>query len=441
MKIVLSTYSLDQPGGSETYVVTLAEHLARLGHEVTVYARLIGPMAKVARDRAVRATAVSEELPDDADAVIAGVDRGLALELVGRYPAAARVFVVHSSQDIHLPPPVPGAVAATVALNDLHLARASACAHAGEVVRLRQPIDLRRFSPRAEPNERPEHVLLLGNYHSGPSERASELRDAWADAELQWTEVGGEKRSFDVTAAIARADIVVGFGRSILEAMACGRPGYVHDQAGSEGWVTTSTYEEMEAGGFAIAGRRLPPDRRGLRNDLDAYRAQWGQEGRDLIRTHHDARDHAAAIVALIERIGPGRPCGERSTLRALEQLAESQLRGEMMAESFRHEAQRLSALYHDSQVQIASELASRRAEREAWEDERAAWASEREHWGAEREVWMHEREEMRRKHAIATDAALRAEQRVAGFRRTRRYRFAQALAWPFEKVRLFLHW
>jgi Glycosyltransferase Family 4 len=430
MKIVLATYRFDVPGGSETYALTLAEHLARLGHAVTIYTRKTGPMAELASERAVRVIARAEELPEDADAVISGLDGGLALELAGRFPTAARVFVVHSSEDIHLPPAVPGVVAATVALNDLHLARASACAHAGEVVRLRQPIDLRRFSPRAEPNEWPRRVLLLGNYHSGASERASQLREAWADAELQWKEVGGEERILDVTGEIAASDIVVGFGRSILEAMACGRPAYVHDQAGSEGWVTPETYAQLEAGGFAIAGLRPPPDRRRLRADLDSYRPEWGQDGRDLVRTHHDARDHAAAIVALIERVGPGRPCGERSMLRALEQLAESQLRGEMTAEALRHEAQRLSALYHDSQVQIAREHASWHAEREAWE-------SERERWQAERQAWLQEREGMRSEQAVLANAAVQAEQRVAGFRRTRRYRISQVLAWPLEKVRL----
>jgi hypothetical protein len=37
------------------------------------------------------------------------------------------------------------------------------------------------------------------------------------------------------------ADIVVGYGRSILEAIACG-VAYVHEHSGSDGWVTAENY-------------------------------------------------------------------------------------------------------------------------------------------------------------------------------------------------------
>ena len=408
MDLVLATHKLADTGGAQTYTLTVAEHLARLGHSVTLYARELGLMAELARERALRVTATPEDLPDRADGVITGVHRGLALELAARYPDATRLFVVHSTEDIHLPPPAPGVVAATIVLNDLHAARAAACVCSGEVVRLRQPIDLRRFSPRSDPPERPTRILLLGNYHSGSAERARVLREAWDDSGLQWREAGGEMQTLDVPAAIAEADVVVGYGRSVLEAMACGRPAFIHDQAGSEGWITPQSYARMEAGGFAVAGARLPPDMQQLRADLAAYRPEWGIAGRDIARTHHDARDHAAALVAMLKRLGPGQPCAEPSTLRALAQLAESQLRAEVMAEHYRVESKQWFTLYHGAQEEMARE--------------RGAWRAMQ----AELE---HER-------AILADTAARAEQRLAAFKRTRRYRLAQALAGPLDRLR-----
>jgi hypothetical protein len=415
VKLVVATYKLAQPGGSETYALTVAEHLARLGHSVTLYARELGVVAELARQRALRVACTAEDLPSEVDGVIAGVDRGLGLQLADRYPQAARVWVVHSSEDVHLPPPVPRAFAATVVLNDLHRARAAAAVCAGEIVRLRQPVDLRRFSVRGAARERAASVLLLGNYHSRADERAGMLREAWRDAELQWSEAGGATATLDVPAAIAQADVVVGYGRSVLEAMACGRPAYLHDQAGSEGWVTPQSYARMEAGGFAVAGTRLPPDGRQLRADLDAYKAEWGLAGRDLVRTHHDARDHAAALVSLLERLTPGHTSGEPSTLRALEQLAESQLRAELIAEHFRIEAKQWFALFHHAQGEFARERGTWEATLATWEDSRG---------------------ELERERASATDAAAGAEQRVASFRRTRRYRAVQALATPLDRLR-----
>ena len=40
---------------------------------------------------------------------------------------------------------------------------------------------------------------------------------------------------------MCEADIIVGYGRTILEAMACGRPAYVHEHSGSDGWVTADS--------------------------------------------------------------------------------------------------------------------------------------------------------------------------------------------------------
>ena len=59
---------------------------------------------------------------------------------------------------------------------------------------------------------------------------------------------------------IAAADIVVGKGRAVLDAMSCGRPAYVYDVYGADGWVTAETYDAIEAD--AIAGQALPRRRR-----------------------------------------------------------------------------------------------------------------------------------------------------------------------------------
>lgn len=408
MELVLATHKLADPGGAPTYVLTVAEQLARLGHSVTLYTRELGAVAGLAGERALRVTASAEELPEDADGAISGVDRSLTLELAARYPRAARVFVVHGSEEIHLPPPVSGAVAATIVLNDLHAARAVSCVGTGEVVRLRQPVDLRRFSPCGRPHDRPVRVLLLGNYHKSTAGRANALREAWADAELDWREVGGATQTLDVPREIAQADIVVGYGRSALEAMACGRLVYVHDHSGSEGWITPASYERMEAGGFAVAAIRPPPDIERLRADIEAYRSDWGQAGHDLARAHHDARDHAAEVVTLIERLGPGQGCTAPSTMRAFELMAESQLRAELMAEHYRIESKQWFGEYRGLQEELARE-------RGAWHEERAALEGDR---------------------AMSADAAARAQERLLAFKRTWRYRLAQALARPLDWLR-----
>jgi len=108
VELIVAVQELARPGGPQTYALTVAEQLARLGHGVTLFARELGAMTQVARERCLNVTSDMLDLPERADGVLVGVDRSLAFELAERYPNAARVFIVHSIDDIHLPPPVDG---------------------------------------------------------------------------------------------------------------------------------------------------------------------------------------------------------------------------------------------------------------------------------------------------------------------------------------------
>ena len=98
----------------------------------------------------------------------------------------------------------------------------------------------------------------------------------------------------------------------MLDAMSCGRPAYVYDAFGGDGWVTADTYDAIEAD--AIAGQAVPDviDGERLRKDLAAYDPDMGRVNRHLILKHHGARSHVHALVELCEgsprgpRPGPG---------------------------------------------------------------------------------------------------------------------------------------
>jgi hypothetical protein len=337
MRFVIAQRRLAMPGGSESFVLTIAEHLARLGHGVVVYALELGLAATLARERGIVVISGSD-LPEGADATIA-LDRTMAIDLAGRYPEATRLYVMHNADEPWLPPPEPGIVAATLAPSDRLALLARGCAGAGEVVRIRQPIDLRRFSPRSWARERPARILLIGNYLQASGQRVDQLQAAWTQPGLEWHRLGFPEPTTAVAEEMAKADIVVGYGRSILEAMACGRPAFVHDHAGSDGWVTAESYERLEADGFAGTGVRPTPDLDRLRADLLRYDPFLGRVGQDLARTHHDARAIAGTIVALVERLGRPLHQHDPQALHSLRNLAESQLRAELAADGYRLEA------------------------------------------------------------------------------------------------------
>ena len=231
----------------------------------------------------------------------------MAIDLALRYPRAARLYAMHNANEVWLPPPAPGIVAATLAANDRMAALERGCAGAGEIIRIRQPIDLNRFNPLGRwPGESPSSVLLIGNYYDVWAQRIDQLKAAWASAGLQ-----APRRQANPIAAVgeemARADIVVGYGRSILEAMACGRPASVHEHCGSDGWVTAESYERMESDGFSGAALRISPGVETLRQDLGLYRPGLGRLGYDLAR-RHDARLVVAAQIMPITPCGSARP-------------------------------------------------------------------------------------------------------------------------------------
>ena len=141
MRFVIGQRRLHIPGGSETFVLTIAEHLALLGHEVTVWAIEVGIAAALGRERGINIVGLDDELPPNVDATIA-LDRSLAIDFAGRYPNAKRLYAMHNMDEVWLPPPQPGIVVATIAPNAQFELLARGCAGAGEVFRIRQPIDL-----------------------------------------------------------------------------------------------------------------------------------------------------------------------------------------------------------------------------------------------------------------------------------------------------------
>jgi hypothetical protein len=104
--------------------------------------------------------------------------------------------------------------------------------------------------------------------------------------------------------------------------MACGRAVYVYDIFGGDGWVTTETYEALEADHFAGQATGRVIDAAQLEDDLGGYRQAMGVANRDLVLQHHRSRAHAIARLEAfsapaIER--PPAPLQELSRLVALQ--------------------------------------------------------------------------------------------------------------------------
>ena len=378
MQVVLGTSGFAHPGGSESYVLLMAEQLERLGHDVAIRAVDIGAMAETARERGVRVLGPADDTDGTPDALLVQ-DAPSAYELAERWPGVPQVFRACSDvHDFQLPPEEPGIVACVVALSDRVAARIRATAARHEVVRLRHPVDVRRFAPLRPIRERPRRAVVLGNYLDG--ERLEALTASWAGEGIECVRVGGATATLSPELAINDADIVVGKARVAIEAMACGRAAYVYDFAGRDGWVTPERYPAMEADNFAGMATGLGIDGAALAAELAGYDARMGDVNRDLAVRHHHAARHAEALVDLFRRLAPA---GARAgaTLGELARLGRRQWAAERDAMSVRRELGRAAAdrdarervLIDERDTAVAAYDAAA-AERELFRTDRDAW-------------------------------------------------------------------
>ncbi len=360
MKLLLATNHLGL-GGSESYLLTVAEQLDRLGHEVVVYTPEPGGGVAVALDRGL--TVVGEaELPEDCDAALVQ-DPGVSFQIADGCPGVPQLFVAHSETfDLQAPPQLDGTIGLAVALNERIARRLRRFAVDVEVVRLSQPIDTERFVARGSLPDTPRRALMLSNTPNG--DRLAMLESACADAGLELTRLGGTAgHAADPRPALFDADIVIGYGRSILEAMACGRAAYVYDWNGGDGWITAESYPAIEADGLGGRSGRVIIDPARLSEDLRQYSASMGPVNHDLVIAHHRAGVHAQQLLELFERLAPPtrRP---HDPLQEMARLVRLEWRARVDVQAFSHENAHLRGLLMESEREKREALDSvRRAE------------------------------------------------------------------------------
>lgn len=366
MRLVLATNHLGL-GGSESYLLTVAEQLQRLGHEVSLYAAEDGPGAAAAQQRAIPLCAPGR-LPDEFDAAIVQ-DAGVSHELTAHLPGAPQLFVAHSeSFDLQAPPQLGETVRAVVALNDRVAARMRSFALEREVVRLRQPIDTERFTPRGRLPRRPRRALLLSN--TPHEDRIEMLEEACGAAKLELVRVGGrDGQTTDPREALYGVEIVIGYGRSILEGMACGRAAYVYDWNGGEGWVTPKSYRRIEADGFAGRSGETIVDGDRIRKDLRKYTRTMGPVNHDLVLAYHRANVHAQEMIGLLRELGAPRAKPDPEPLREMARLVRLEWRARVEVQKLASE----NAVLHDQlarseqrlgEAQLAAEAEAKKGAR-----------------------------------------------------------------------------
>ena len=341
MEILLGTSALEP----RTYLVTVSEHLERLGHEVRVFAA-----EPLAAPEGLRVVGVERDLPL-APGVIYSQDAEAALLLADLYPLTPQLFAAHGDrEDVWLPPQLAGVVARVVVFDDRTGERVRAAALPQELVRLRRPVDLELRVPRGPLPDRPTRARTqldgLSDYRRGVVQRVL------AEARVELDD---------------DAEVVLGHGQAVVDALAEGRAAYVYGEDGGDGWVTPERYEALEADGFS--GRLGPTTTtfERLRADFEGYDPALGPAGRELAQAH-DARAHAQQLVAAFDEVKPRRDPVD-APLRELARVVRVEAATARRAAAAAASAERAGARAHALEQQLAAARAGN-AELEARRDE-----------------------------------------------------------------------
>jgi hypothetical protein len=301
----------------------------------------------------------------------------MALLLADRYRGVPQLFVVHTADfDLQRPPALPGVVSAVVVLNDRVGRLVAALATVPVVHRLRQPVDVRRFVPSGPLPPEPRRLLILSNYVRG--QRRALVEAVAAELAIAVDVVGAERPSLTPELALGAADVVVGCGRSIVEAMSCGRAAYVFGHIGGDGWVTPDRYAQLEADGFSGIGFGEPIDADRLRRDLRAFDPAMGVVNRELAMTHHRAGRHAGEIARLLAGLVTTTVPAD-APLREMARMVRVQWNTDGRNGELERQLQRQGAVLREAEEALSAlELQVADAERRAAEAEARAQRAER---------------------------------------------------------------
>jgi glycosyltransferase involved in cell wall biosynthesis len=305
MHVLIANHGLDQPAGTETYVLTLTDGLLAAGHRVTCFSPRLGEVATHLRKRgaAIVADARDADAPDVVHA--SHLDAGhLAM---AAWPTTPTVFVVHgigTRAVVERPPLWRDAVQVWVAVSmyvaDVMSARDGIDRDRIEVVP--NFVDLARFTPLQPPRAPVRTVMLHSNHHDDPLRLA--LAEACDKLGATLRIVGGGRRQQDIVSEINHADAVVGIGRSALEAMACGRPALLYSAYGGDGLCGPGTAERDLAWNYSGLATRAAPDAGRLADELASIDAESGRWSREWVERNHDPKHLVPRLLALYAAAG-----------------------------------------------------------------------------------------------------------------------------------------
>lgn len=299
-KILIGTYYMNKPQGTQTWVYTLASVLKRMGHDPTVMTFRGGYVGDTLRSQYHMPVKHIEPVEEKFDFTIC--NHGPVVSHMKQYrkntgPIVCFIHGIHPAKE----QPVEGAdyyVAISREVQDYVMGR-------GFKVSAVVPnfVDTTMFYCYRRPAPEPKTLFYLSWYRrlGGMLKRVCERK------RLRFMELPEEPVTMFIADKLCEADIVVSLGRGVCEAMAAGRVVFVGDHStviGSpmgDGLLLPGCGEQSLSYNFNGKGFKMPLTEEFIESELDKYDYSFGTHWEMFAQRRLDV---GKAIKRIFELVG-----------------------------------------------------------------------------------------------------------------------------------------
>lgn len=326
LRILIGNNTLSLLAGSETWTLTMAVALQKLGHTVRCYSPDLGLIASKLTDAGIPCfdkiaaagpqpfTFVLEEKVEHEYDVIIASHLYVVEYLRSQFPKTPIISTIHGvlhldTQGNKMPehPALESGVAQFVAVSEEVRDKLKNDYGIDSTI-IRNAFDVKTYADIEPPAQgTPKQFLINTNYSEKDDPLVAAVREAAKHYGARCAAVGQNfMQAADLTRIIKDSDVVFGMGRSVLEGVAAGRLGIVHGRWGTGGPVIESNIEALRF--YNFSGRNAASDEPASAEEIikmvdQYYQPQFLEWGKGYIARDHNAVFAAEKYVALAREL------------------------------------------------------------------------------------------------------------------------------------------
>ena len=282
MKILTSSYTLDL-AGVPTFTKTFFDEVKKRGDEIVVYSPLGGRLSS--QMETVESLKDLKFVPD----IIVSQHTPCSYDLKDKFPNVRHIFYSHGLlPEIEQPPKFEAdyyfAINKEVQENLI-----KSGVNKSKIAIVRDFIDTEKFKKTKETNQKLTNVLFISNYKKWKNYKivSQACQILGVNLKCSGAPYG---RSNNIEQTINDSDLVISWGRGILEALSCERNAISFDKTVGDGFIDNQSYFESRENNFSGRVFNISFTPLTLSQEMQKYDKNIGAKNRDLILKYHQVK-------------------------------------------------------------------------------------------------------------------------------------------------------